>query len=180
MSKLRRELRAYSLLLRLYPRSHRYKYGQQMLQMVEDMLDDAPSTARKASVWTRIIADLPLSVCKEHLESLGENMQTQSNSRIKFGTMAALLAAVIGAGFPIVNKIIVAVGATDSSFHFPTPLDGFLLPTIALLIAGITLLALRTSSQQTQVPVRRMWPIAAVTAIAFINIVVLVVDLATR
>ena len=82
MSKLRRGVRVYSLLLRLYPRSHRDTYGQQMLHMVEDMLDDAPSATSKMSVWARIIADLPLSVYKEHLESIGENMQTQSNNRI--------------------------------------------------------------------------------------------------
>lgn len=180
MSKPRPGGRVYSLLLRLYPRSHRGKFGQQMLQTVEDMLDDAPSTVEQLSVWARIIADLPLSVCKEHLESLGENMQTQSNNRIKFGTIAALLAAVIGAGFPIGNKIIVAVGTAGSSFRFPTPLDGFLLPTIALLIAGITLLAFRTSSRPKHVSVRRMWLIAIVAAIALIDIAVLIVDLVTR
>ncbi len=180
MNQLRRGVRVYSLLLRLYPRKHRDEYGQQMMQMVEDMLNDAPSTASQMSAWIRIIADLPVSVCKEQLESIGENMQAQSSHRIQFGTIAALLAALIGAGFPTGNKILVAVGAADAPLRFPTPLQGFLFPAIALLIAGIILLTFKISSQQKQVSTRRMWLIAAIAAIAFLNIAALVFDLATR
>jgi hypothetical protein len=171
----------YSLLLRLYPRSHRDTYGQQMLHMVEDMLDDAVSTQGRVSVWARIITDLPLSVCKEHLETLGENMQTRSNNHIiKYGAMTALLIALIGAGFPLANKLTVAIGAADTSLRFPTPMQGFLFPVIALLVAGVTLLIYRASSAQQQVPASRLWLIAAVMGTAAVSIAVLGFDALKR
>ena len=79
----------------------------------------------------------------------------------------------MGAGFPLGNKIIVAAGAADTSFRFPTPLHGLLLPSIALLIAGVTLSALRASSRQKQMSVHRIWLMAAVVSVASINIALL-------
>lgn len=179
MDKLGRGVRVYSLLLRLYPRGHRDQYGQQMLQTVEDMLDHAPSTVDRMSVWARIMADLPLSVCKEHLEAMGENMQTLSSNHIKFGTIAALLAGLVNLGAFVGNKIIVAFGAMDSIWLI-SPLHGFLFPTLALLIVGVILWASRRSSQSAPISTGRMWLLATIASIAIMNIALFAFALATR
>jgi hypothetical protein len=58
----------YSRLLKLYPRSYRQQYEQEMLQTLADMLDD-PDNSRQ-SVWLRTALDLPLSLAREQFHAL--------------------------------------------------------------------------------------------------------------
>lgn len=177
MSKVKGSLRAYSLLLRLYPREHRNRYGTQMQQTVADMLEDAPSYQKKAAVWTRIIADLPVSVCKEHAQSIGEDMMITRNYGAAIGTILGLLAVLVGAGFPLYNKIVTTYMASDT-LRLPTPLYGFLFPAIALLIASVTFFALKASSSQNKLPVKYLWLVAVIAIVASINIGALLIDIA--
>ena len=98
-------------------------------------------------------------------------MRTLSNDHIKFGTMVALAAALIGIGAPLGNKIIIAYVGIDSVW-LQTPLHGFLLPTLALLIVGAIILASKTSSRDIRISTGRIWLLATIAAIASINIAV--------
>ena len=58
-------LRAYRLLLRLYPRRFRQEYGDDLLLLLRDQLADEPA----ARVYARAAVDLALTVPSRHLET---------------------------------------------------------------------------------------------------------------
>jgi hypothetical protein len=60
-----RGLRAYRLLLRLYPRRFRQEYGDDLLLLLRDQLADEPA----GRVYTRAALDLVLTVPSRHLET---------------------------------------------------------------------------------------------------------------
>jgi hypothetical protein len=90
---LNRRFPHYRKLLQLYPANYRKRYGDQMLQTLADMLDDAPTRAQKLTVWSRVAFDTPVSVAKQQLIYTGEVMDHEMPSYIKRNAIisAALL-----------------------------------------------------------------------------------------
>src|SRR5690348_13697124 len=76
----RRAVRAYAILLRLYPRAHRQAFGQQMLQSFQDHYCDEVETGgeRALRFWHGVVADAGRSLAREYVSALrtalGERM----------------------------------------------------------------------------------------------------------
>jgi hypothetical protein len=67
------QFRLYRFLLRLYPKSFRQKYGDQMIQTLSDMLEDQPDQSSRFLVWLRVSSELPFSIVQQNITNLGEN-----------------------------------------------------------------------------------------------------------
>jgi hypothetical protein len=101
-----RTLRAYRLLIRLYPKGFRDEYGTDLVGLVADQLRDEPT----GRVLARSAVDLALTLPTRHLEA---HMARTSTPLIPalFGALA-LSAVIVGAtiGHPVVLLACIAVG----------------------------------------------------------------------
>lgn len=85
----------YSALIKLYPSSYQKEYGEQMLQTLNDFLDDKTSGHTKASIWFRVLAELPVNIITEHINNLEEkSMNNEKRSRKPYLLIAAI--SIIG------------------------------------------------------------------------------------
>ncbi|HET6694467.1 MAG TPA: hypothetical protein VFG97_09180 [Pedococcus sp.] len=108
MTPAPRTLRAYRLLVRLYPRRFRQEYGPDLVGLVADQLRDEPA----GRVLVRSAVDLALTVPARHLEAHMDRTPTLLVPTL-FGALA-LSAVVVGAvvGHPLVLLACLAVGVT--------------------------------------------------------------------
>lgn len=125
----------YSKLLYLYPTAYRKQYSEQMLQTLADMLDDAP--AKKSTIWTRTMLDLPLSAVHQQLSYTGAVM---TNDTPKYVKNSALIGAVLLLPF----FVLAIAHSVDSGlqnsiyWHFRVLFTFFvLLPSIAFLLTTV-------------------------------------------
>lgn len=165
----------YRKLLLLYPQAYREQYGDQMLQTLADMLDDAPSPAQKLSVWTRVSIDMPMSVLKQQLTYTGEVMTHEMPAYIKRNAVISALLLVPFLTALIANGAdkIIRNNTLYHSWLWRMPVLGIwvlYLPLIATAITFaslVTLLVQRKRTQQsgwlrTLLDLRRNWPVLAV------------------
>jgi hypothetical protein len=95
----------YRLFLRLYPRTYRQEYGDQMVQTLQDMLDNCETPQSRALVWLRVSLEMPLSALQENISNGGEKgmkkLAFTSDKRLRRDIgfiIAAILIVVIGLG----------------------------------------------------------------------------------
>lgn len=158
----------YRKLLCLYPAAYRAKYGEQMLQTLADMLDDAPT--HKAAIWTRTLLDLPVSVCKQQLIYTGDTMTHDTPKYVKNSSLigAALLVPffVLAIAHSIDNALQFSVlWRFDILFTFFAvfPATAFLLTTVALISwAAERRKAEKKSWVSELLDIRRNWSLLAV------------------
>jgi hypothetical protein len=85
----------YRLALRLYPRSFRREYGDQMVQTLDDLLDDTETSMDRLAVWVRVVAETPVTALRENTNTIGEKDMTKliriSNKRLAIGSIIAVL-----------------------------------------------------------------------------------------
>jgi hypothetical protein len=93
----------YRGLLKLYPSNYRREFGQEMIQLFQDMYQDAKSLdddMEMFDLWKRIIPDYFISLTKEYLSHLrgGDNYMQK-----KFGILGLFFWIVAGiAIFPVI------------------------------------------------------------------------------
>jgi len=97
---VRRSIRIYRMLLRLYPSAHRHRFGPEMAQVFRDGCRTAHHAAGwrgVASLWLRLVPDLCLTAAGEHLAVLkGTRIMKQKPMLIR--TSNWMLGAAIVAG----------------------------------------------------------------------------------
>ena len=161
----------YSSLLRLYPKSYREQYGDQILQVTADMLDAAPNNRAKLAAWAQIAADMPANITKAQLQYIGGTMQRSTPHYVKRNS---LLAASLLMPF----MLALAVNATDKIINNRTLYASWLwsapvlrlwvlwLPVLAFLLILGTYAAYvaRKDNKKTSLWVRlvdipRIWPV---------------------
>jgi len=127
----------YSKLLRLYPKPYRTQYGDQMLQTLADMLENAPTARQRFSVWARTVIDLPISLVNQQLNYVGEIMIHETPKYVKNSAIAG--AAMLAPFFLIVSAASIDKNLRHSFlWHYPTLFTFFvILPTLAFLVAAI-------------------------------------------
>ena len=86
--------RAYSLLLRLYPRSFRREYGEPMAQLFADQVRDGQGWR----VWARTLADLARTVPVQRLEAAMSGFRQRSVALWVVALAAAAFFVVVGVG----------------------------------------------------------------------------------
>ena len=58
--------------LHLYPKQHRYAYGQQMVQTLDDMLSEQDTRLGRFIIWLKVGIELPINALEENLSNIGE------------------------------------------------------------------------------------------------------------
>lgn len=111
----------YRLSLHLYPKSYQREYGDQMVQTLEDLLEEATTSLDRTAVWLRVIAETPLSVIRENVNNIGEGNVSKfmkiSNKRLVIGGVSL---AILVMGFAIgVERNSIVSGVADILYANP-------------------------------------------------------------
>lgn len=167
---LRKRFPNYNRLLYLYPTAYRQRYKEQMLQTLADMLDDAPSKSQRIAVWSRIIADLPISVMHQQVTYTGAVMTQDTPKYVKNSTL-------LGTIMLLPFFIILAAASIDKNlrqgtlWHFHVLFTFFVaLPTLAFLLAVVAFISWIVERHQKEqrswlrevIDIRRNWPLLGV------------------
>lgn len=139
MKHLAERFPIYSKILKLYPASYQQKYGEQMLQTLADMLDDAPSPMHRGVVWLRTVLDLPVSLAQQQMHYAGNAF---ANETPRFVRRNALVSLVLFA--PFVAIVIVNDATAHGLYHTWLWSVGVLLTWIIVLPALGFLLSIST------------------------------------
>lgn len=145
MGRLAKRFPIYGRLLGLYPRQYRDMYGDQMLQTLADMLDDAPSHTHRIKIYARAVIDLPLSIMSQQAQYIGGIMVNETPNYIKRNTLITglmLLPFLAALAANALSKIITGQTLYGSwLWHAPVIAIWVLwLPLLATAIALGTLL----------------------------------------
>lgn len=111
MAGSRTSLRLYRALLRLYPATFRDRFGDEMVQLLDDQLRDARSagsTTSTAAAWLRVVGDLIVTSVAERLagdRGLARSLAAPSVSSRVLGFLGVVGGLAILAAF-VVQKLI--------------------------------------------------------------------------
>ena len=133
----------YTHLLRLYPRAYRERYGKEILQTIEDMLEETSASKDRVIISVRLITDLFITASKQQIMHIGGTMQSTTPHYIKRNGLIA--SAML---FPFFLAIVannldrlIFNQTLYSSWLWHAPvllLWVFLLPVLALLVAVVS------------------------------------------
>ena len=169
----------YRKLLYLYPAAYRTQYGEQMLQTLADMLDDAPG--HRAAIWTVALLDLPLSALQQQIIYTGATMTHDTPKYVKTSSL-------IGAALLVPFFVLITAHSIDSAlqysvlWHYHVLFTFFaIFPATAFLLTIIAFISWIVERHEKEkkswlrelLDIRRNWPLLAV-AILGIGIVGLV------
>jgi len=99
-------MRAYRLLLRLYPVSFRNEYGEEMTEVFERRRRDKSNVVSRAALWMETIADVIVNALAVHLDILRQDLRYVARTLRRspgFATTAILIVAL-------------GIGATTAAF----------------------------------------------------------------
>jgi predicted permease len=99
-------MRAYRLLLRLYPVSFRNEYGRQMTEIFERRLRDADGAPARAVLWFSSIAEAIGNAMLVHLDLLRQDVRYVARTLKRTPGFAATAVAIVALG----------IGATTAAF----------------------------------------------------------------
>lgn len=166
----------YRRLIQLYPKSYRDRFADPMLQTLADMLDNEVSGARRAAIWIRTSAELPVGLIRQNAINLGIATMDQMPRYIKQNGLIAgllLLPFVLALIANWLDKLIYNHTLYNSwLWSYPLLLTWVLiLPALALVIAlSSYAVYLRqsngTSFFRTILDIRRNWPVTTVGVMA--------------
>jgi lysylphosphatidylglycerol synthetase-like protein (DUF2156 family) len=132
-------LPAYRRLVRLYPASYRHRYGQRMVDTLEDMLQAAPSATGRTTIGLRLLAETPLSIGRQHLSMIGATMSHDMPEYIKRN---AVLSSILLVPF----FVLIALTIIAHPYLGGAPLQAkviyflvVILPLLALVLSVATL-----------------------------------------
>ena len=112
-----RSCRIYRLLTFLYPRSHRQKYGEPMLQLFRDQCRDAQrekGASGFVAVWRRVSGDLMLTALQEHLSNIDNHLRTMRATKVSI----LLFAAAVGLSLFTIS--VINVGLAPAFLYLAT------------------------------------------------------------
>jgi hypothetical protein len=146
---------AYDLLLFLYPKSYREKYGDQIIQTIEDMLDNEPHVLRKASIWAKEIIVLPGNVLEQHMAVVAHRRNLTPNILIGLVALTLLVPFFVASVLDELSEYFANQHLYDSWFWSKPMLTIWviILPMMSLFVSLATwaVLALRASIKNRRV-----------------------------
>lgn len=179
MKSLYERFPVYSKILKLYPAAYQQRYGEQMMQTLADMLDDAPSPFHRSVIWLRTIVDLPASLAHQQVHYAGNVLSEETPRFVKRNVLVSL-----GLFAPFVAIVII----NDATAHglYGTWLWSVdvlttwivVLPALGFLLSALTLLVWLAQNRKQGVlrslsDVRHNWPMTLAALFGF-GILVLV------
>jgi hypothetical protein len=135
----RQRFKVYARLLSLYPVNYRKQYGEQLLQAIADMVDDAPSASEKCMVWLRISLDFPLTVCKEHFQVIGDRMNANKRYYVGRNTLISAAFFLLPVIMLLVNRMLMLSGPGRGIPTYYLVITTSIFPVLAAVLAGFTL-----------------------------------------
>lgn len=155
-------------LVRLYPKSYRDEYGDEIEQAAQDMIAGAPNALARWAVYVRLLTDLPRSAAVAQLQVAGETVGT-SPRYIKRSSLIAL--ALVAPFFAAIAAQALDHAATgrdlSNSWLWSTPILTtwvLVLPAVAFLVSLVSYLiyavtpAVDTTRIRRATDVRRTCP----------------------
>ncbi len=180
MSSRKKRFPTYSKIIRLYPKEYRKEYGEQILQTTADMLDNAPSSAAKLAIWTKVALDLPLNIGKQQFNDKGSLFMKQTPWHVKRVSILSSLLILPFFAALMANALDKTINnhTLYNSWLWDRPAIGLwvlYLPLTALLLACgsfLIYLAKDTKSRQSSwlkraLDIKHSWPIIIPGIIAF-------------
>lgn len=160
-----RRFKVYAKLLYLYPSPYRKRYGEQLLQTVADMVDDAPSTYEKFIAWLRISLDFPITVCKEHFQVIGDFMYAKNNYQINRNTLISGALILLPIILVAINRMLMLSGPGRGMPTYTLIVVTTVFPVLAVGLSGFTLYTLLRSDKKFRTNnLRRSWLLGLVFA----------------
>jgi hypothetical protein len=159
----------YTALLRAYPKAYRDKYADAMTQTLQDMLADQPSKTARAGVWLQTLSNLPLSITRQQLLALGNNLMHETPGAVKkTGAFSGVLLLPFF-GALVANEVSQAFfgHALYHTWLWSMPVLTawiLILPAAAFIVAGITYLSFVATGHRRSVltrilDIKRLWPV---------------------
>jgi len=173
-----RRFKIYAKLLYLYPPNYRRQYGQQLLQTIADMVDDAPSAGARFAVWLRISFDLPITICKEHFLTIGENMYTKQNLHTNRNAVIGGALLLLPVALLAINRSLMLSGPGRGIPTYLLIKSTTILPALAVMLSGFTLYRLLRSDRKVQANhLRQACVLAIVCVLSLAFFIVMVWDI---
>lgn len=140
MKDLDKRFPAYSALLKLYPKTYREHFGQQILQTIADMLDHSPTRTARLAVWTHVAAELPINVAKQQTGYIGGIYMKETPRYLKTLSIVSGLLLVPFVAALVANSLdkVINNHTLYTSWLWKMPVLGvwvLYLPATALLLA---------------------------------------------
>ncbi len=171
----KQRFKVYAKLLYLYPSGYRKQYGEQLLQTVADMVDDAPSTYERFIVWLRIGLDLPVTACKEHFQIIGDFMYAKNNHQINRNTFISGVLILLPVILVAINRMLMLSGPGRGMPTYPLIVITTIFPVLAVGISGFTLYTLLRSDKKLRTNnLRKSWPLGLVFAASLLLLTLII------
>lgn len=172
-----KRFKVYAKLLYLYPSSYRKQYGEQLLQTIADMVDDAPSPSAKAAVWIRISFDLLITAGKEHFEVIGDFMTAKKNYNANRNALISGLLLLLPIVALAINRALMISGPGRGVPTYLLVMAAVIFPVLAITLAGFTLhTLLRSTKGPLSGRLRRVWPLTLVCLASLVFLALIVWD----
>lgn len=152
-------------LLYLYPSGYRKQYGEQLLQTIADMVDDAPSTYERFIVWLRVGFDFPITLCKEYFQLIGDYMYARSNHQINRNTLISGTLILLPIALVAINRMLMLSGPGRGMPTYPLIVATTIFPVLSVGLSGFTLYALLRNDKKFRTNnLRQSWLLGLVFA----------------
>jgi len=158
----KQRFKGYARLLSLYPAGYRKRYGEQLLQTIADMVDDAPSASEKFIVWLRISLDFPVTVCKEHFQVIGDRMNTNKSYNAGRNTFVSAGLFLLPIIMLTVNRMLMLSGPGRGIPTYYLVVASSIFPILAIVVAGSAMYRLLRGNKATRPNLRQIAPLAFV------------------
>lgn len=107
--------RLLKLVLYCYPKQFRQHYGQEILQVFDDLIDDAPTKKERLIVIARTYGELPLSILQVNSNNIGENFMNRidvlKNRKITLVIFGIILTVTLITSLTVLKKRVVPLVA---------------------------------------------------------------------
>lgn len=164
----KQRFKVYARLLRLYPANYRKRYGEQLLQTIADMVDDAPSASEKFTVWLRISLDFPITVCRQHFQVIGDRMNAKKQNNVGRNALVSAALFLVPIIMLTANRMLMLSGPGRGIPTNYLAIAAHLFPILAITFAGFTLYRLLESNKATRPTVRQIVPLALVCLLSLL------------
>ena len=111
-------MRAYRLLLHLYPASFRQEYGEEMASILARRLRDATRPARRAAVWAAAAWETPGDALLVHLDLLRQDLRYVARTLRRSPAFALTAVAIVALG---IGALTAAFTVADFVLIRPLP-----------------------------------------------------------
>ncbi len=129
--------RAYTLLLRAYPREFRRDYGREMMLAFRDLMRDAGTSG--LGFWMRIVTDVARTAPPLRAESL--RARWSSNTRMEDTPMRTMGALAVLVGLLQIVNACLELNAGGTAGWPALVVSMAIVMSVLLIIAGVALLA---------------------------------------